>query len=212
MVVWIIGLAGAGKTTLGAEVAGRLRALGRATVLLDGDDIRAVTGHDLGHSPEHRAENGRRIARLCGVLADQGLDVVACVLSNDPDQQHRNRDSLPGYFEVFLDTPREVLEARDKKGLYSGARAGTVHEVVGADIPFNPPNAHLTLSGAAALEPPATLAQRVVDAAIAAEAAGATTAATAAQAGPVQALQADPGADGADATPVDGASAQGAAA
>jgi cytidine diphosphoramidate kinase len=168
MVIWIIGLAGAGKTTLGREVASRFRALGRAAVLLDGDDVREVTGHDLGHSPEDRAENGRRIARLCGLLASQGLDVVACVLSNDPSQQLRNREVLPGYFEVFLDTPRDVLETRDKKGLYSGARDGTVRDVVGVDIPFSPPRAHLVFSGGEAIEPAALLAGRVADAALAA--------------------------------------------
>jgi cytidine diphosphoramidate kinase len=169
MVIWIIGLAGAGKTTVGREVAAQLKARGRQAVLLDGDQMRDVTGNDLGHSPADRAENGRRIARLCGVLAEQGLDVVACVLSNDPAQQARNRETLPGYLEVLLDTPREVLEARDKKGLYSGATAGTVRDVVGVDIPFARPAAHLILSGADALAEPAHQAERVVVAALARE-------------------------------------------
>jgi cytidine diphosphoramidate kinase len=170
MVIWIVGLAGAGKTTVGRGVVAKLRAGGRQVVLLDGDQMRDVTGNDLGHSPADRAENGRRIARLCGVLAGQGFDVVACVLSNDPTQQARNRADLPGYFEVLLDTPREVLEARDKKGLYSGAAAGTVRDVVGVDIPFARPDAHLILAGPNALAEPPAQADLIVAAALAREA------------------------------------------
>jgi adenylylsulfate kinase-like enzyme len=166
VVIWIIGLAGSGKTTLGREVVAQMRTLGRSVILLDGDDVRAVTGHDLGHSPGDRAENGHRIARLCGLLGGQGFDVVACVLSNDPIQQARNREVLTDYFEVFLDTPRDVLEARDKKGLYSGAREGRVYDVVGADIEFKPPSAHFILAGDDSLAPPRLQAERIVGAAL----------------------------------------------
>jgi len=164
MVVWIIGLAGSGKTTLGREVVVRLRGAGRPVVFLDGDAVRDVIGDDLGHRPADRAENGRRIARLCALLEGQGLDVVACILSNDPEQQRLNRQSFGRYVEVFLDTPLDVLEQRDQKGLYSGARAGRIRDVVGFDIRFTPPVApDLILSGADALAPAADQAARIVE-------------------------------------------------
>jgi adenylylsulfate kinase len=173
MVVWIIGLAGAGKTTLGGAVTRRLRDLGRPAVLLDGDAFREATGPDLGHTPADRAENGRRIGRLCGLLEGQGIDIVACLLSNDPTQQAWNRMTFGRYVEVFLDTPRDTLEARDQKGLYSGARAGRVRNVVGFDIPFvRPPSPDIVLSGADALAPTSLQAERVVGAVLAARLSG----------------------------------------
>ena len=139
MVIWIVGLAGAGKSTLGRPVAEAMRAAGRPAVLLDGDAVRDAFGNDLGHALPDRVRNGERIAGLCRLLAGQGIDAVACVLAIDPTRLARNRAELPGYVEVYLDVPQEVLEARDQKGLYSGARAGRIRDVVGVDIPFAPP-------------------------------------------------------------------------
>jgi len=139
MVTWIVGLAGSGKTTLGTALVARLRAAGRPVVLLDGDAVRAVFGDDLGHALEDRRANGRRIAALSGLLEEQGIEVVACVLAIDPDQLAANRATFGRYLEVFLDVPWAVLEARDQKGLYSGARSGRIRDVVGIDIPFSAP-------------------------------------------------------------------------
>jgi adenylylsulfate kinase len=139
MATWVVGLAGSGKTTLGTALVARLREAGRPTVLLDGDAVRAVFGDDLGHSLDDRKANGRRIAALCGLLEGQGIEVVACVLAVDPAQLARNRATFARYLEVFLDVPWPVLEARDQKGLYSGARSGRIRDVVGIDIPFVPP-------------------------------------------------------------------------
>ncbi|MBT8063016.1 MAG: adenylyl-sulfate kinase [Gammaproteobacteria bacterium] len=139
MVVWIIGLAGAGKSSIGQAVYQQLRAQDPATVLLDGDHFRQVMGGDLGHSLGEREENGWRMCRLSQWLDSQGVNVVACVLSNFPEQQAWNRKHLDRYFEVYVDVPMEVLEARDQKRLYSGARTGAVRNVVGVDLPFNTP-------------------------------------------------------------------------
>jgi adenylylsulfate kinase len=139
MVIWLIGLAGSGKTSIGAALHRRMKAVNPATVLLDGDQVRRIMGEDLGHSLEDRRHNGRRICNLCRVLDEQGLDVVACVLSLFHDQQAENRATLSDYFEVYLDVPMAVLEARDQKGLYSAARAGRIRDVAGIDIPFLPP-------------------------------------------------------------------------
>jgi adenylylsulfate kinase len=141
MVTWIVGLAGAGTTTVGRALVARLRAAGRPTALLDGDAVRAAFGEDLAHDPAGRRANGRRIAGLCGLLETQGIDVVACVLAIDPDQLARNRATFDRYVEVFLDVSWATLERRDQKGLYSGARSGRIRDVVGVDIAFSPPSA-----------------------------------------------------------------------
>lgn len=166
--IWIVGLAGSGKSTLGRAVADALRARGRPAALLDGDAIRAVFGNDLGHGIADRRRNGERIAGLCRLLDGQGMDAVACVLAIDPDRLARNRAELAAYTEVFLDVPWDVLEARDQKGLYSGARAGRIRDVVGVDLPFPRPAApDVVLGPAEQAWPIARQAALVLEAALA---------------------------------------------
>lgn len=141
MVIWIIGLAGSGKTTVAREVVRRRKVRNPATVLLDGDIVREIMGGDLGHTLSDRERNGWRVCRLGRELERQGIDVVCAILSLFPEQRAWNRQSLQGYREVYLDVPMSVLEARDQKGLYSGARTGTVRDVAGIDLPFEPPSA-----------------------------------------------------------------------
>lgn len=163
MVIWIVGLAGAGKTTIGREVHARLGAERRGVVFLDGDHVREIMGNDLGHSLEDRVRNAWRICRLCRYLDGQGIDVVCAILAVSHETLAWNRESYSDYFEVFLDVPISVLEQRDQKGLYSGARAGRVRDVVGVDIPFAPPPASdLVLDNGAPGTVPAALAERVV--------------------------------------------------
>lgn len=152
MIVWIIGLAGAGKTVIGRELYGLWKETDKATVFLDGDHVREIMGNDLGHTLEDRRANGWRICRLCQYLDRQGINVVCSILSLFPEQQAWNRKHYSGYLEVFVDVPMEVLAARDQKGLYSGARAGTIKNVAGFDIPFTPPaNVDMTVSNGGAL-------------------------------------------------------------
>lgn len=139
MVIWIIGLAGSGKTSIGQALFERMKSKNPATVFLDGDHVREIMGSDLGHTIEDREQNGRRICNLCQYLERQEIDVVACVLSLFHDQQEWNRNNFAEYFEVYVDVPMSVLEARDQKQLYSGAKAGRIKNVAGIDIPFSPP-------------------------------------------------------------------------
>lgn len=139
MVFWIVGLAGAGKTTIARALYAELKAQDRSTVLLDGDAIREIMGGDLGFSLEDRRKNGWRVCRMCKYLDDQGINVVCATLSQFHEQQAWNREHLSDYFEVFVDVDMDVLIRRDQKGLYSGALAGTVKNVVGVDMPFPPP-------------------------------------------------------------------------
>lgn len=160
MVIWLIGLSAAGKTTVGRLLAERLKTQAANLVLLDGDLLRDVWGDRLGHDVEGRRRNAHRISHLCRMLDQQGIHVVAAVLSLFPDWQQWNREQFSRYFEIFLDVPMAELEARDPKGLYARARAGQEPNVVGVDIPFpRPPAPDLTIA------PPTVLAEpeRIVD-------------------------------------------------
>ena len=139
MVIWIIGLAGSGKTTIGTELYSRLKQEHPNLVLIDGDTFREVMGDDLGHTVADRKKNADRICNLSRALDQQDIHVVACVLSLFHESQEWNRKNYGQYFEIFTDVSMETLVQRDQKGLYSGARNGTLRDVVGVDIPFEPP-------------------------------------------------------------------------
>lgn len=160
MVIWIIGLAGAGKTTVGRALHALLQQGGRTVAFLDGDHVREMMDNDLGHTLEDRRRNGRRMSRICHYLDSQGIDVVCATLSQFDEHQGWNRANNSRYFEVYLDVPMAVLEARDQKGLYSGARAGKIRDVVGVDMPFPPPkNPDMVIAG---LDTPDTMARNIL--------------------------------------------------
>ncbi|MEZ5659096.1 MAG: adenylyl-sulfate kinase [Burkholderiaceae bacterium] len=142
MVIWLIGMSGAGKTTIGRALARRWRALHPCVVHLDGDEVREVFGQvdpETAYTVAGRRENSRRVSELCALLDRQGIDVVCSLLSIFQDHRDANRARFGEYFEVFIDTPLEVLAARDSKGLYREAHAGLRRHVVGFDIPFDRP-------------------------------------------------------------------------
>ncbi len=139
MVIWIIGLSGAGKTTLAGQVVERIRQLNGKVVLLDGDLIRALFGNDVDHTIEGRRRNAERLSALSKFLADQGIHVVAAVLSIFPEWQRWNRENIPGYSEVYIKVSIPTLLRRDTKDLYSRAMRGEIANVVGVDIPFPEP-------------------------------------------------------------------------
>lgn len=139
MILWMIGLAGSGKTTIGQQVYASLKQGNPATVFLDGDHFRDIMGNDLGHSLDDRRRNGQRMAQFCAFLDSEGIDVVCCILSMFPEQRQFCRDTFKHYVEVFVDVPMEELLRRDQKGLYSAALAGKIKNVTGIDLPFRPP-------------------------------------------------------------------------
>src|SRR3989339_686461 len=102
MVIWIIGLSGTGKTTLASQVVERIRQLNGKVVLLDGDLIRTLFGNDVDHTIEGRRRNAERLSVLSKFLADQGIHVVAAVLSIFPEWRRWNRGKIPDYSEVYL--------------------------------------------------------------------------------------------------------------
>lgn len=139
MVVWIIGLSGAGKTTLATEIISKVRRTRSNVVLIDGDMIRDIFSNDLGHTLEDRRRNADRISRLCKLLDDQGIHVICAILSLFPESRLWNRENIKDYFEVFIDAPLESLIKRDVKGIYAKFQRGEIRNVAGMDIKFIKP-------------------------------------------------------------------------
>lgn len=139
MVIWIIGLSGTGKTTLATQVVEQIRQLKGKVVLLDGDLIRTLFGNDVDHSIEGRQRNAERLSVLSKFLADQGIHVVAAVLSIFPEWRRWNRENISNYSEVYLKASMQTLLKRDIKNLYAKAMRGEIVNVVGVDIPFPEP-------------------------------------------------------------------------
>ena len=140
MVVWLIGLSGTGKTTLAQEVVANANIKSNNTVLLDGDVIREIFGNDLGYSMEDRLLNAQRICQLGKFLDNQGMNVVCAILSIFPETREWNRKYIENYYEVYIETPIEILIDRDSKGIYEKYRRGEISEVVGMDIEFPVPD------------------------------------------------------------------------
>jgi adenylylsulfate kinase len=146
MVIWIIGLSGTGKTTLATQVVQRIRDDNGKVVLLDGDLIRTLFGNDVDHTIDGRRRNAERLSVLSKYLADQGIDVVAAVLSIFPEWRQWNRENIENYCEVYMKASMETLLRRDIKNLYAKAMRGEIKNVVGVDIPFpEPDNPELVL-------------------------------------------------------------------
>ena len=141
MVIWIIGLSGAGKTVIGKEVYRQLKAVNPAMVLVDGDDVRDIFRFDGddAFTVEGRRRNAMRIRAICAWLDRQGIDVVCCILSIFEDSHIWNRETYSEYFEVYVSAPIGALIERNPKDLYRRARCGEIKNVVGVDIPFTPP-------------------------------------------------------------------------
>lgn len=142
MVIWLIGLSGAGKTTIGKALCRKLRVSQQNIVFIDGDIIRQVYGNDLGHSISDRKINASRICRLCKWLESEGQIVVCAILSLFPDSLKWNRKNYKKYLEIYIYTSIETLKnQRDYKGLYSSFQSGKIKNVAGLDLPFTPPEA-----------------------------------------------------------------------
>jgi len=138
-VFWITGLSGSGKTTVGGLLYKRLREQNPPVVYLDGDILRKVSGDDMGYSHEDRLCNAMRIARLCHLLASQGLDVVCATISMFSECWRWNRENIENYVEIYLRVPMQELIQRDQKGLYADAQRGTAQHIVGFDMEFQEP-------------------------------------------------------------------------
>ena len=140
-ILWFTGLSGSGKSTIANEVEKTLNLLNRHTFLLDGDNIRHGLNKDLGFTETDRIENIRRVGEVAKLMADAGLIVLTAFISPFRAERDMVRAMMPEgeFIEIFVDTPLEVAEARDVKGLYKKARAGQLKNFTGIDSPYEPP-------------------------------------------------------------------------
>ncbi|MEV6655592.1 adenylyl-sulfate kinase [Nocardia fluminea] len=163
--VWLTGLSGSGKSTLAVELERQLVAAGRPAYLLDGDNLRHGLNAGLGFSPADRDENVRRVAEVAALFADSGAVAIVSVISPFAAQRaaartdHADRE-LP-FHEVFVDTPLEVCERRDSKGLYAKARAGELPGFTGIGSPYERPE-HADLVITPELGSPAEIAAHIL--------------------------------------------------
>jgi len=141
--IWLTGLSGSGKSTIANALDATLHANGAKTFLLDGDNVRHGLNKDLGMSESDRAENIRRVGEVAKLMVDAGLVVVCAFISPyKRDRQMVRSIFAPGQFlEVYLNTPLEVCEERDPKGLYKKAREGVIKHFTGIDDPYEVPEA-----------------------------------------------------------------------
>jgi bifunctional enzyme CysN/CysC len=140
-VLWFTGLSGSGKSTIANAVEKKLALMNRHTFLLDGDNVRHGLNRDLGFTETDRIENIRRIGEVAKLMADAGLIVLTAFISPFRAERKMVRDMLPEgeFVEIFVDTPLEVAEQRDVKGLYRKAREGKLKNFTGIDSPYEAP-------------------------------------------------------------------------
>jgi bifunctional enzyme CysN/CysC len=141
--IWFTGLSGSGKSTVAAACERLLVADGRPAYLLDGDNLRHGLNGDLGFSAADRDENVRRVAEVARLFADAGVVALVPLISpyraaRDGARALHEVAGVP-FYEVFVDTPLEVCEERDPKGLYAKARAGELTGMTGIDDPYEAP-------------------------------------------------------------------------
>ena len=142
-VLWLTGLSGSGKSTIANELEKELYRLGHRTYVLDGDNVRHGLNKDLGFTQEDRVENIRRVAEVAKLMVDAGLIVICTLISPYRADREMARALFQEgeFFEVFVDTPLEVCEARDPKGLYKKARSGELKNFTGIDQQYENPKA-----------------------------------------------------------------------
>jgi bifunctional enzyme CysN/CysC len=164
-VLWLTGLSGAGKSTIADLLEQSLHRAGHHTIVLDGDNIRHGLNRDLGFTDEDRVENIRRVAEVAKLMVEAGLIVIVSFISPFRSERRLAR-GLVGedeFLEIYVDTPLDICEARDPKGLYKLARAGKLPNLTGIGSPYEPP-AQPELVLAAGREPPDVLAGEVLTA------------------------------------------------
>lgn len=140
-VLWFTGLSGSGKSTIANALQQKLFAMGKHTFVLDGDNVRHGLNRDLGFTDVDRVENIRRVSNVSKLMSDAGLITLVSFISpfRSERQMARNMMADGEFVEIFVDTPLEVAEQRDVKGLYKRARAGEIKNFTGLDSPYEAP-------------------------------------------------------------------------
>jgi bifunctional enzyme CysN/CysC len=163
-VIWFTGLSGAGKSTIANLVEKKLRFEGKHTYLLDGDNVRHGLNRDLGFTDADRVENIRRVGEVAKLMVDAGLIVLTAFISPFRSERRLARELLGRgeFFEVHVDTPLAVAEARDVKGLYAKARSGALKNFTGVDSPYEAPESPEIVVDTASMTPEAA-AEMIVE-------------------------------------------------
>jgi adenylylsulfate kinase len=140
-VVWLTGLSGSGKSTIARALEQHLVDRGRLAYVLDGDNLRHGLNSDLGFAPADRAENIRRTGEVAALFADTGIITIAALISPYRADRYRVRQAAGEgrFIEVFVDTPLELCEQRDPKGMYRKARANEIPDFTGISAPYETP-------------------------------------------------------------------------
>ncbi len=162
-VLWFTGFSGSGKSTVADVLEQKLHAMGKRTYLLDGDNVRHGLNKDLGFTDQDRVENIRRVAEVAKLMVDAGLIVLTSFISPFRAERAMAREMLEAgeFVEVFVDTPLEICEARDPKGLYKKARSGELKNFTGIDSDYETPEAaEITLKAGA--DAPDAMADQII--------------------------------------------------
>jgi len=140
-VIWLTGLSGAGKTTIGIALERALFKKGYLTQILDGDNIRIGINSNLGFTKEDRIENIRRVAEVSKLFLNCGIITINCFITPKSEMRDLAREIIGNnnYIEVFVNAPIDICEMRDVKGLYKKARQGQIENFTGIDAPFELP-------------------------------------------------------------------------
>ncbi|HAD26255.1 MAG TPA: adenylyl-sulfate kinase, partial [Alphaproteobacteria bacterium] len=140
-ILWFTGLSGSGKSTIANLLERKLHGINRHTTSLDGDNVRHGLNRDLGFTDADRVENIRRVAEVSKLMVESGLITLVSFISpfRSERQMARNVVAPDEFIEIFVDTPLNVAEQRDVKGLYKKARAGEIKNFTGIDSPYEPP-------------------------------------------------------------------------
>lgn len=154
-VFWITGISSSGKTSIGSMLYKKLSENGYSALHLDGDSLRKIVGETFGYSVIERKNASIFYANLCAEIAAQGIHVICSTISLFHCIHDRNRKLIPNYLEIFIDTPLEVAQNRDKRNIYKKKESQSYHsEIVGIDIePEYPLNPDLTIKNYGTITP-----------------------------------------------------------
>lgn len=164
MIIWVVGMPGAGKTTVAKQLLKIMKDIHKNTIILDGDVFREKFSYDLGYDVEARRINSKRLQAFCQFLDQQQINVICATAAMFPDILEENKSIFLNYTQVYLQVPFEELCQRDQKQLYSMAKVGAVKNVIGFDIPFTEPlKSDLILNNGAPFQSPDSIAMKIID-------------------------------------------------